>query len=77
MLWQKLITNGSRSGDLRLLDDVFNPSSNGSWAIARQYTYTQYWYTNDRNPTSHTTMMQNINSQLQQLAVKYKLEKMK
>jgi hypothetical protein len=57
--------------------DPFNPASNPSWAIANQYTHTQYLYTNGQRNPNVSDPGAEINRQLQQRAIQYKLLKEK
>jgi RHS repeat-associated protein len=58
------------------LGSPFNPASNPSWAIAREYTYTQFWYNNGRGIRDPTLANTIIQAQLQQRATIYRLRRL-
>jgi len=53
----------------------FNPASNGSWAIARTYTYIQYTVTNDRSTMGPSEAINAINANLGIRAQQYQLRR--
>jgi RHS repeat-associated protein len=57
------------------LGNPFNPNSNPSWAVAREYTFIQYTITGDRSTLGPTAAMGAINVQLQSRAQSYHLQK--
>ena len=59
------------------LGHPFNPASNPSWAVARQYTHTEYLYTNGQRNPNASDAGNAIQANLQIRAIQFKLQKQK